>query len=199
MRVIAGRFKGRRLASPDWSGLRPTSDRLKGTLFEILGLAVPGARVLDGFAGTGALGIEALSRGAAEAVFVDVDRRAINLIAQNIERCGLHDGYTVIRGSLAGVLGRRPAGGSFDVVLLDPPYDAITVPAILEMAGGHLAAAGVMVLEHARRRAAPSGVPGLILARQVVSGDSSLTFYRPAVPGGATIGAATGGVPGPEE
>ena len=77
MRVIAGAYKGRRLKAPDWSGLRPTSDRLKETLFNVLGTHVAGARVLDGFAGAGALGIEALSRGAGSVTFVDQDRRPV--------------------------------------------------------------------------------------------------------------------------
>src|SRR6516164_4004443 len=84
MRIVAGEFKGRRLKSPTWDGLRPTSDRLRETLFNILGGAVAGARVLDGYAGTGAIGIEALSRGAAEVTFVEQDRRAIRLIEANL-------------------------------------------------------------------------------------------------------------------
>ena len=81
MRVIAGEFKGRRLDVPDWAGLRPTSDKLRGTLFNILAPRIRGARVLDGYAGTGAVGIEALSRGAAHVAFVERDARAARLIA----------------------------------------------------------------------------------------------------------------------
>lgn len=89
MRVIAGALKGRRLQSPRWAGLRPTSDRLRETLFDVLGEGVVGAMVLDGFAGTGALGLEALSRGASTVVFVERDRRAAALIAANLDRCGV--------------------------------------------------------------------------------------------------------------
>ena len=89
MRVIAGSLKGRRLKAPAWEGLRPTSDTLRETLFNVLAPRVGGARVLDGFAGTGALGIEALSRGAAHATFIERDRRAQALIAENLAHCGI--------------------------------------------------------------------------------------------------------------
>src|SRR3989454_6208609 len=89
MRVIAGSLKGRRLATPKWEGLRPTSDKLRETLFNILAARVQGARVLDGYAGTGAIGIEALSRGAAHVTFVDSDARALRLIEQNLKLCGV--------------------------------------------------------------------------------------------------------------
>ena len=89
MRVIAGRFKGRRLTPPGWAGLRPTSDKLRETLFNILSPCIEGARVLDGFAGTGAVGIEALSRGAAHVTFVEKDRRAVALIEANLAACGV--------------------------------------------------------------------------------------------------------------
>src|ERR1700709_133107 len=101
MRVIAGTLKGRRLKAPGWDGLRPTSDKLRETLFNVLAPRIAGARVLDGFAGTGALGIEALSRGAAHVVFIEVDRRAQALIADNLARCGIVEGYTIVRASVS--------------------------------------------------------------------------------------------------
>src|SRR5215470_14413771 len=97
MRVIAGSLKGRRLQTPTWEGLRPTSDKLRETLFNILAPRIAGARVLDGYAGTGALGIEALSRGAAHVTFVERERRAQALVAANLARCGVADGYAIIR------------------------------------------------------------------------------------------------------
>src|SRR5580693_10049951 len=97
VRVIAGLLKGRRLKTPDWEGLRPTSDKLRETLFNVLAPRIAGARVLDGFAGTGALGIEALSRGAAEVTFIEKDARAQALLSGNLARCGIETGYTVIR------------------------------------------------------------------------------------------------------
>ena len=123
MRVIAGRYKGRRLRAPTWPGLRPTSDRLKETLFAILAPVVEGARVLDGFAGSGALGIEALSRGAAEVVFVERDRRAVMLVEDNLRHCGIGSGYVMIRGEFASVVRQLPVHRRFDLALLDPPYE----------------------------------------------------------------------------
>src|SRR5204862_6265519 len=97
MRVIAGAFKGRRLATPKWDGLRPTSDKLRETLFNILAPRIAGARVLDGYAGTGAIGIEALSRGAAWVTFVERDRRAQELIEANVAHCGVENACVIIR------------------------------------------------------------------------------------------------------
>src|SRR4029079_13318563 len=100
MRVIAGRYKGRRLSAPTWEGLRPTSDKLRETLFNILAPRIERARVLEAYAGTGAVGIEAISRGAGAVTFVDRDRRAQALVAANLERCGVADGYVIIRASV---------------------------------------------------------------------------------------------------
>src|SRR5918996_2768475 len=105
MRVIAGTLKGRRLKPPSWEGLRPTSDKLRETLFNILAARVPGARVLDGYAGTGAIGIEALSRGAAHVTFVDSDRRATALIEQNLALCGVDRDYAIEKGNVHTILG----------------------------------------------------------------------------------------------
>src|SRR5512132_708308 len=100
MRVIAGTFKGRQLETPKWDGLRPTSDKLRETLFNILAPRIEGARVLDGFAGTGAVGIEALSRGAAHVSFVEKDRRAVALIQANLTACGIEADYNVFQGDV---------------------------------------------------------------------------------------------------
>src|SRR5262245_1079298 len=115
MRIIAGTLKGRRLKSPTWEGLRPTSDRLRETLFNVLAPRIAGARVLDGYAGTGALGIEAVSRGASHVTFVDRDRRARALIAENLAHCGVASGCAIIRASFDPL-------SVFDIILLDPPY-----------------------------------------------------------------------------
>ena len=121
MRVIAGEHKGRRLAAPTWPGLRPTSDRLKETVFAILAPRMAGARVLDGFAGTGALGIEALSRGAASVVFIELDSRAAGLVERNLAHCRIADGYVMIRAEFTRALRQLPADRRFDLALLDPP------------------------------------------------------------------------------
>jgi 16S rRNA (guanine966-N2)-methyltransferase len=180
MRVIAGDYKGRRLAAPTWPGLRPTSDRLKESVFAILAPVLPGARVLDGFAGSGALGIEALSRGAASVVFVERDGRAADLIARNLAHCRIADGYVMIRAEFARALRQLPADRRFDLVLLDPPYDLADLASAVEAAAGRTAPGGVLVLEHATRREAPARALGFVPVRQVKAGDSTVTFYREA-------------------
>ena len=179
MRVIAGRFKGRRLKAPSWEGLRPTADKLRETLFNILALRVEGARVVDGFAGTGAVGIEALSRGATHVTFIEHDRRAAALIESNLALCGVKQGYTIECGDVASVLRRTHGGAEFDLVLLDPPYDIDpdTVTQALAAAAGSVAADGLVVLERASR-IEPRVPEALSRTRDVTSGDSTLMFFH---------------------
>lgn len=176
MRVIAGALKGRRLETPDWPGLRPTSDRLRETLFNVLAPRIEGARFLDGFAGTGAVGIEALSRGAAHVTFVEQDRRAQQLIARNLERCGLRDGHAMIRAGFAAAAARLKE--TFDVIFLDPPYGAAELAAALEAAAPLVTAETLLIVEHARRDRAPETSGPLGRVRELISGDSTLSFYR---------------------
>lgn len=179
MRVIAGEFKGRRLEAPKWEGLRPTSDKLRETLFNVLAPRIEGARVVDGFAGTGALGIEALSRGAARATFIERDPRALRLIAANLERCALAAGrYAIIRGDFLSVARARREGTHADLVLLDPPYDLDSLEETIASAGEWLEGSGLVVLEHARRRESPAVAGGLVRTRVLISGDSALSFYE---------------------
>jgi 16S rRNA (guanine966-N2)-methyltransferase len=176
MRVIAGSLKGRRLQTPAWDGLRPTSDKLRETLFNILAPRVAGARVLDAYAGTGAIGIEALSRGAAHVTFVERDRRAQALVEENLAHCGLSpDAYVIIRASVGRALDDLHAA-SFDIMIFDPPYDE-QVDAVLAAAAERLAPGGVLVFEHARRRPSPDRVGALRRSRVVTSGDSALALY----------------------
>jgi len=179
VRVIAGAFKGRRLKAPTWAGLRPSSDKLRETLFNILAPRIEGARVLDGFAGTGASGIEALSRGAAHVTFIERERRAVALIEANLALCRVEEGYTIEYGDVAAVLRRAPRDRQFDLVLLDPPYDADpgSITHALEAVAGLMNGDALLVLERSRRRDAE--VPALLeRVRDVVSGDSVLTFMR---------------------
>ena len=176
MRVIAGTLKGRTLDPPTWEGLRPTSDKLRETLFNILAPRIAGARVLDGYAGTGALGIEALSRGAAHVTFIDQDHRAAALIAGNLEKCRIADGYAIIHSSVLLGVKRLRGEPAFDVILLDPPY-ASDIHDVLQQLGEIVKPDGVVVLEHARKSAPPVAPGRLIRVREVRSGDSTLTFY----------------------
>ncbi|MEZ5288522.1 MAG: 16S rRNA (guanine(966)-N(2))-methyltransferase RsmD [Vicinamibacterales bacterium] len=120
MRIIAGAHKGRTLKTPNWEGLRPTSDRLRETLFNILAPRIAGARVLDAFAGTGAVALEALSRGAAAAVCVERDRRAAALLEENRARVGEESGCMILRDDARRALAAPVPGGPFDIVFLDP-------------------------------------------------------------------------------
>jgi len=176
MRIIAGRNKGRTLKAPKWDGLRPTSDKLRGTLFNILAPRVEGARVLDVFAGTGAVALEALSRGAVSATCVESDRRAVQLIEENAALCGERNRCAIIRDVVERALTRPIAGSPFDIIVLDPPYDYGALDDAVRNAGAQRASGGIVVLEHAAR-VAPPAPAGLALTRTVKSGDSALTFY----------------------
>ncbi len=182
MRVIAGEAKGRRLTGIRSSAIRPTSDRVREALFSALGAAVPDARVLDLYAGSGALGIEALSRGAAGAVFVDSDREAVVAIRANLALTGTDDRASVVRSPVGGFLaaGRQ---GPFDLVFLDPPYARGPPVEDLEalVAGGFLDARAWVVLE-TRGPDAPPPVEGLEVVSRRRYGDTTLVFLRPAGP-----------------
>jgi 16S rRNA (guanine(966)-N(2))-methyltransferase RsmD len=179
MRVIAGSLKGRRLKAPDWPGLRPTADKQRETHFNVLAPRIEGARVADLYAGTGAVGIEALSRGAREVTFVDSDRRAQALIAANLAHCGIATSYTIVRGRAERAFGSLDKDVGFDIVLLDPPYSINDADLAVALAavGERLAAGGVAVLEHATRRRVPDVAGRLVRSRDVMAGDSTLTFY----------------------
>ena len=179
MRVIAGSLKGRRLHAPTWDGLRPTSDKLRETIFNILAPRIAGARVLDAYAGTGALGIEAISRGAAAVTFVERDRRAQALVEENLRHCGIADGCVIIRASVERTLETlrdRPVADRFDIALLDPPYDT-AIDGVLDAASHVMSEGGVLVLEHARKRSSPQVAGRLVRTREVIAGDSALAFY----------------------
>jgi 16S rRNA (guanine966-N2)-methyltransferase len=189
VRIIAGRLKGRQLKTPTWEGLRPTSDRLRETLFNILAPRIAGARMLDGYAGTGAVGIEAISRGAAHVTFIEQNRRALGLIAANLAACGVEQGYTIEAGDLVSVLQRRSADARtaareeahFDLIFLDPPYDIADTGPMLAVAARLLTMDGLVIVERATRRDVE--IPeSLVRVRDVRSGDSTLTFLTLMAP-----------------
>ncbi len=192
MRIIAGELKGRRLRAPTWTGMRPTSGRLRETLFALLGARVAEADVLDGCAGTGAVGLEALSRGATAVTFVESDRRAAALIRANLAHCGVGSRGRVVEGALPAAIKRVVEPTAFDLVLLDPPYglDDRVIGAILSALARRTAPDGLLVVERPRRReplaASTSGGVALVHTRRVRAGDSALDLYRRG--GGGTAG-----------
>lgn len=184
MRIIAGALKGRTLDSPTWDGLRPTSDRLRETLFNVLGQTLDGQRVLDVCTGTGAVAIEALSRGAAHATCLDHDARACALVRTNAARLGVENRCMIVRGEAPASITAGRLGGPFDVIVLDPPYAAPWIDQAVAAAAVLLAPGGRLVLEHGAKQTAPE-VPGLTLERTRRQGDSALTTYRAAAEGSA--------------
>jgi 16S rRNA (guanine966-N2)-methyltransferase len=176
MRIVAGEFRGRHLKSPTWEGLRPTSDRLRETLFDILGDSVAGARVLDGYAGTGAIGIEALSRGAAHVTFVEKDPRAARLIQTNLAMVKSEQN-AIIRAAFADAV-TRLAGSTFDLIILDPPYADTAASDALAAVRPLVGPGTRVVIEHAMRYAPPAVQDELYLRRTVKAGDSALSFYE---------------------
>ena len=185
MRVIAGKFGSRRLKTLRGSALRPSSDRLRETLFNILGAEVEDSLFVDAFAGTGAVGIEAMSRGAREVVFIEDHRPAANLIRENLRSLGIATGAEVlvmdaIRG-FEQLAARRLLA---DFIFLDPPYaqttDYLEVLDFLD--DSHLLAPrGMVIVEHRRKLELPARLQKLEVSRVVEQGDTALAFYRLAL------------------
>ena len=182
MRVITGTFKSRRLKTLPGARTRPTSDRLRETLFNVLGASVRGAVFADGYAGSGAVGIEALSRGAEFVYFLENHRPAVRVIEQNLKSLGIAEGYEVlaldVRAALR-ILEQR--GVRFDVVFLDPPYkEAEEYERALALLGESklLAPGAVVVVEHHRKQSLVERYGALARARILRQGDSTLSLYR---------------------
>jgi 16S rRNA (guanine(966)-N(2))-methyltransferase RsmD len=178
-RVIAGSARGLRLGAPG-AATRPLGDRVKQTLFAILEPDLPGARFLDLFAGSGAAGVEALSRGAAHATFVERDAAATRVIADNVARSHLADRATIVTMDALAWLRRSDTGDDpFDLAFVDPPYSE---PALLETAlgalGARLAPGARVVAKHFWRDRPPAQVGLLASERERRFGETALTFYR---------------------
>ena len=186
MRIIAGKAGGRRLKAPPGRGTRPTTDRVREALFSRLESrlgGLQGVSVLDLFSGSGALGLEALSRGAADAVLVEKDRRCAALIKQNARALDLSPGARVLAMAVApalDLLAREEA--RFGLVLADPPYDQDPGPTLERLALGDLLGPGAMIcLEHGKKQAAPQAPPGLEHIVSKTYGDSVLTLFRSCI------------------
>lgn len=180
LRIIAGQLGGRRIRVPPSAAVRPTPERVREALFSILGPATTSARVLDAYSGSGALGFEALSRGARHAVFVEADRQVCRWLSSNAESLGVGDRCRIVVGSAVEVLPRL-APARFDLILADPPYDGDEAARFLPRVAalGLLVAEGTLVLERAARGPVlPVPAGPLTLVRSSRYGDTRLEFYR---------------------
>lgn len=191
MRVIAGEYRGRVLKSPAGLGTRPTSDRLRETLFNVLAPRLAGARFLDLCAGTGAIGIEAASRGASFVTFVDRVHKICALIEENLDLLGVPEDQTeVVKSDASEYLKRtvrsegtdwRAGSEPWDIVYFDPPY-ALDYQPVLRAFGRHtnalLKEGGILVIEHHHKNALPDAVGSLRRWRILKQGDSALSFYE---------------------
>jgi 16S rRNA (guanine966-N2)-methyltransferase len=179
MRIIAGVARGRRIESPAGWSTRPTLDRVRENLFNILMPRVPDAALLDLFAGTGAIGLEALSRGAARAVLVDNDPAALAVIRHNMALCGFNEAAQCLRLNLPGGLDRIP--GPFDIVFADPPYayTPAETEALMQGLSTHnlVASGGCIIYESARKTPPPDILGCWTLFRRAEYGDTALSFY----------------------
>jgi 16S rRNA (guanine966-N2)-methyltransferase len=186
MRIIAGKFRSRQLRSLKGATIRPTSDRLRETLFNVLGELVVDARFLDCFAGTGAIGIEALSRGARDVIFIERQNAAATLIQKNLESLEIKSGARVMKLDAMHALRRLAEegavhGGKFDICFLDPPYAEKTgYNEVLSFLGEAplMAANGIVIAEHERKLDLPASFGTLECVRVLRQGDAALTFYR---------------------
>ena len=177
MRITGGIGRGRRLKVPAGDRVRPTSDKVKQALFNILGERVRGARLLDLFAGAGGIGLEALSRDAGQVVFVDSSRESLSAIRQNVEALGCADRAVVMPSKAESFL-KKPSG-TFDIIVLDPPYRMELAPLLAQIAGaGVLGEQGIVIAEHFKKQPSPERAGELELYREAVYGDTVLAFYR---------------------
>jgi len=215
MRIIAGSYRSRRLEAPPGFSTRPTSDRLRETLFNVLAPRTIGAAFLDLYAGSGAVGLEALSRGAARVTFVERAPAALRVLRRNLVQLGIESGYEVRSESVAAFLrsaakaSPRPEPhevpkskphevarpGRYELVFLDPPYDAMqeyaaTLGVLGDAGQGILARGALVVAEHGRKQALEEQYGGLKRSRLLEQGDAALSFYEAGsmLPDGAAAG-----------
>jgi 16S rRNA (guanine966-N2)-methyltransferase len=180
MRVIAGIYKGRRLKTLDGLRVRPTSDRMRETLFNVLAPRIEGTNFADICAGSGAVGIEALSRGAEYVAFIESSRKAITIIGENLRHCEIKEGVRVInRDAITAIKYLASREVKFDIIYFDPPYDSDIHSPVLWQIAKHslLAENGIAIVEHRRQTLLTPNYDNLRPYREIVQGDSCLTFY----------------------
>ncbi|MEP7337537.1 MAG: 16S rRNA (guanine(966)-N(2))-methyltransferase RsmD, partial [Acidobacteriota bacterium] len=181
MRVIAGIYKGRRLKALDGSSVRPTSDRMRETLFNILAPRIEDAQFLDLCAGSGAIGIEALSRGAANVTFVESSRKVATVISENLRHCGIREDYKFLpRDALTALKYLFREEQKFDIIYFDPPYDSeLYSPVLWQIARNNvLTEDGIVIVEHRRQMLLAPNYDDLRPYRELPQSESCLTFYR---------------------
>jgi 16S rRNA (guanine966-N2)-methyltransferase len=177
MRITGGIGRGRKLKVPAGDQVRPTSDKVKQALFNILGERVRGAVFLDLFAGAGGIGIEALSRGAERVVFVEGSRESLDVVRQNIEQTGFGEQAAAVLSKVEPYLKKR--SGPYDIVFLDPPYAMELLPLLqLIAASGLMKADAVVIAEHFKKRPSPERAGDLERYREAIYGDTVLAFYK---------------------
>ena len=174
MRVITGSARGRKLKTPENYDIRPTTDNVKESVFNIIQFNIEGRRVLDLFAGTGQLGIECLSRGAASAVFVDQSREAVKIVKDNLKACGLSG--TVVQSDALSFL---RTCGKFDIIFIDPPYDSDLYESVLNTVNSIdiLSDGGIIICESRRERALPEMTAPYKKRREYTYGKVKLCIY----------------------
>ena len=183
MRIIAGSLRRRTIEAPAGLVTRPTSDRLRETLFNVLAPRMKDATFLDLYAGSGAVGIEALSRGAARVTFVERVPTALKVMRGNLEKLGVREGFRIEASNVAAYLRRAGVERGFDVVFLDPPYDAadeygMALGLLGGAAMGLLAEGAVVIAEHRRKETLNEEYGSLQRTRLLLQGDAALSFYR---------------------
>lgn len=176
MRVITGFARGRRLKSPEGMDVRPTTDKVKESMFNALQFDIEGRRVLDLFAGSGQLGIEALSRGAEYAVFVDASKASADIIRQNLQIVGLESSSRVFCGDALSFL--RTAQERFDIAFLDPPYATGLLQSAMALLPSVMSDSGVLVCEHPSEEELPDAFGGFAVHKRYRYGKIAVTVYR---------------------
>jgi 16S rRNA (guanine(966)-N(2))-methyltransferase RsmD len=181
VRIVAGSLGGRRLRAPHGEGTRPTSDKVREALFNILGPPPPATYVLDVFAGSGALGLEAISRGAAHATLIDHGKPQLVAIRGNVADLGLAGQVTVLAGDAVALAARHAPPAPWRWIFVDPPYASdLATRAVAALPAAHLAADAVVIIEHDRRHAPADTVGSLVRTDERRYGDTLVSFYRAA-------------------
>ena len=178
MRVITGTARGRRLREPEGMATRPTTDNVKESMFNLIQFDIEGRRVLDLFAGTGQLGIEALSRGAAHCTFVDKGREPVSVIRENLKKTRLEERATVVQADYSSWL--KTCRQQYDLILLDPPYAEVFLETALKIVSeiDILTNSGIIVCERPFEKSLPDDIPGLVRYRDYRYGKAAVTIFR---------------------